>query len=101
MVELLLLHMHLLHCLTLCVRLRAQLYGPPGCGKTLLAKALAHESGATFISIKGPELLNKYVGESERSVRAVCPRRPPRHATVCLRVSRQPSSKGGASEVLG
>ncbi|KAJ4460189.1 putative Ribosome biogenesis ATPase RIX7 [Paratrimastix pyriformis] len=48
------------------------LYGPPGCGKTLLAKALARESGATFISIKGPELLNKYVGESERAVRAPC-----------------------------
>ncbi|KAL3657476.1 hypothetical protein V7S43_017615 [Phytophthora oleae] len=47
------------------------LYGPPGCGKTLLAKAIAHESGANFISIKGPELLDKYVGESERSVRQV------------------------------
>ncbi|KJE96147.1 26S proteasome regulatory complex [Capsaspora owczarzaki ATCC 30864] len=47
------------------------LYGPPGCGKTLLAKAIAHESGASFISIKGPELLNKYVGESERAVRQV------------------------------
>ena len=45
------------------------LYGPPGCGKTLLAKAVANESGANFISIKGPELLNKYVGESERAVR--------------------------------
>lgn len=47
------------------------LYGPPGCGKTLLAKAIAHESGANFISIKGPELLDKYVGESERLVRQV------------------------------
>eukprot|EP00698_Gefionella_okellyi_P022598 TRINITY_DN7507_c0_g1_i2.p1 TRINITY_DN7507_c0_g1~~TRINITY_DN7507_c0_g1_i2.p1 ORF type:complete len:702 (-),score=86.25 TRINITY_DN7507_c0_g1_i2:804-2909(-) len=47
------------------------LYGPPGCGKTLLAKAAANESGANFISIKGPELLNKYVGESERAVRQV------------------------------
>ena len=47
------------------------LYGPPGCGKTLLAKAIAHESKANFISIKGPELLNKYVGESERAVRQV------------------------------
>jgi len=47
------------------------LYGPPGCGKTLLAKAIARESGANFISIKGPELLNKYVGESERAVRRV------------------------------
>eukprot|EP00668_Euglena_longa_P001170 GGOE01001392.1.p1 GENE.GGOE01001392.1~~GGOE01001392.1.p1 ORF type:complete len:756 (-),score=237.28 GGOE01001392.1:118-2385(-) len=47
------------------------LYGPPGCGKTLVAKAIANESGANFISIKGPELLNKYMGESERSVRTV------------------------------
>eukprot|EP00026_Physarum_polycephalum_P002254 Phypoly_transcript_02259.p1 GENE.Phypoly_transcript_02259~~Phypoly_transcript_02259.p1 ORF type:complete len:929 (+),score=161.80 Phypoly_transcript_02259:105-2891(+) len=47
------------------------LYGPPGCGKTLLAKAIAFECQANFISIKGPELLNKYVGESERAVRQV------------------------------
>ena len=47
------------------------LWGPPGCGKTLLAKAIANESHSNFISIKGPELLNKYVGESERSVRQV------------------------------
>ncbi|CAI5067592.1 BBT_HP_G0169770.mRNA.1.CDS.1 [Saccharomyces cerevisiae] len=47
------------------------LWGPPGCGKTLLAKAVANESRANFISIKGPELLNKYVGESERSIRQV------------------------------
>ncbi|KAJ3857299.1 P-loop containing nucleoside triphosphate hydrolase protein [Lentinula lateritia] len=45
------------------------LWGPPGCGKTLLAKAVANESRANFISVKGPELLNKYVGESERAVR--------------------------------
>ena len=42
-----------------------------GCGKTLLAKAIANESGANFISVKGPELLDKYVGESERAVRQV------------------------------
>lgn len=47
------------------------LWGPPGCGKTLLAKAVANESKANFISIRGPELLNKYVGESERAVRQV------------------------------
>nr|XP_026693707.1 nuclear valosin-containing protein-like isoform X3 [Ciona intestinalis] len=45
------------------------LAGPPGCGKTLLAKAIANESGINFISVKGPELLNMYVGESERAVR--------------------------------
>src|SRR5579884_3044538 len=47
------------------------LYGPPGTGKTLLAKAVANESEANFISIKGPELLSKWVGESERGVREV------------------------------
>ncbi|TIA89139.1 hypothetical protein E3P99_02228 [Wallemia hederae] len=47
------------------------LWGPPGCGKTLLAKAVANESRANFISVKGPELLNKYVGESERAIRQV------------------------------
>ncbi|CAE6967720.1 NVL [Symbiodinium sp. CCMP2592] len=47
------------------------LFGPPGCGKTLLAKATANQSGANFIAVKGPELLNKYVGESERAVRLV------------------------------
>jgi transitional endoplasmic reticulum ATPase len=45
------------------------LYGPPGCGKTLIAKAVATESEANFISIKGPELLSKWVGESEKAVR--------------------------------
>jgi ribosome biogenesis ATPase len=47
------------------------LWGPPGCGKTLLAKAVANEAHSNFISVKGPELLNKYVGESERSIRQV------------------------------
>ncbi|KAI5747896.1 hypothetical protein M8J77_019597 [Diaphorina citri] len=45
------------------------LCGPPGCGKTLLAKAVANEAGINFISVKGPELLNMYLGESERAVR--------------------------------
>jgi transitional endoplasmic reticulum ATPase len=47
------------------------LYGPPGTGKTMLAKAVANESEANFISIKGPEVLSKWVGESERAVREV------------------------------
>ncbi|MFP4627299.1 MAG: CDC48 family AAA ATPase [Natronomonas sp.] len=47
------------------------LYGPPGTGKTLMAKAVANEANSNFISIKGPELLNKYVGESEKGVREV------------------------------
>ncbi len=47
------------------------LHGPSGTGKTLLAKALARESGVNFISVKGPELMSKYVGESERAIRDV------------------------------
>ena len=43
-------------------------YGPPGCGKTLLAKAIASECQANFISIKGPELLTMWFGESEANV---------------------------------
>jgi len=47
------------------------MYGPPGTGKTLLAKAVAKETEANFISVKGPELLNKWVGESEKGIRRV------------------------------
>jgi len=47
------------------------LYGPPGVGKTLLAKAVANESNANFISVKGPEVLSKWVGESEKAVREI------------------------------
>ncbi|XP_065837049.1 ATPase family gene 2 protein homolog A-like isoform X7 [Oscarella lobularis] len=47
------------------------MYGPPGCSKTLIAKALATESGLNFISVKGPELLSQWVGESEKAVRQV------------------------------
>ena len=46
-------------------------YGPPGCGKTLLAKAIANECQANFISIKGPELLTMWFGESEANVRDI------------------------------
>lgn len=46
-------------------------YGPPGCGKTLLAKAIANECQANFISIKGPELLTMWFGESEANVREI------------------------------
>ncbi|MEM2899688.1 MAG: AAA family ATPase, partial [Thermoplasmata archaeon] len=47
------------------------LYGPPGTGKTLLAKAVANESQANFICIRGPEVLSKWVGESEKAVREI------------------------------
>ncbi|NWQ62581.1 NVL protein, partial [Neopipo cinnamomea] len=85
------------------------LAGPPGCGKTLLAKAVANESGLNFISVKGPELLNMYVGESERAVRqvfqrarnsapcviffdevdALCPRRSDHESGASVRVVNQ------------
>ena len=58
------------------------LYGPPGTGKTLIAKAVAHESESNFISVKGPELLSKWVGESEKAIREVF--RKARQAAPCI-----------------
>jgi len=58
------------------------LTGPPGCGKTLLAKAVASESETNFISIKGPQLMSKYVGESEKGVREVF--KKARQASPCI-----------------
>ncbi len=55
-------------CSTRLSQSRILLYGYPGCGKTLLATAVATECGLNFISIKGPELLNKYIGASEKAV---------------------------------
>jgi len=75
------------------------LYGPPGCSKTLLVRACATESGINFVAVKGPELLNKYVGESERAVRETF--RKARSAAPCivffdeidaLALSRSPTS---------
>jgi transitional endoplasmic reticulum ATPase len=80
------------------------LYGPPGTGKTLLAKAVAHESESNFISVKGPELLNKFVGESEKAVREVF--RKARQASPCIiffdeidSVAPTRGSSGGDSHV--
>ena len=58
------------------------LHGPPGTGKTMLVKAAARQAGANFISVKGPELLSKYVGESEKAVREVF--RKARQAAPCM-----------------
>lgn len=58
------------------------LYGPPGTGKTLVAKAVANESESNFISIKGPELLSKWVGESEKGIREIF--RKARQAAPCI-----------------
>ncbi len=80
------------------------LYGPPGCSKTLMAKALATESGLNFIAVKGPELFNKFVGESERAVRETF--RKARLASPCivffdeidaLTTTRGADGDGGAS----
>ena len=56
--------------------------GPPGCGKTLLAKAVAHEVNANFLSVKGPELMSKWVGESEKAVREIF--KKARQAAPCI-----------------
>jgi transitional endoplasmic reticulum ATPase len=75
------------------------LSGPPGCGKTLLAKAIANESQVNFISVKGPALLSKYVGESERQVREVF--RKARQAAPCIiffdELDALMPSRGGAA----
>ncbi|EFN50862.1 hypothetical protein CHLNCDRAFT_28658, partial [Chlorella variabilis] len=60
------------------------LYGPPGTGKTLLAKAVATECSISFLSVKGPELINMYVGESERQIREASVFARARRARPCV-----------------
>jgi len=78
-------------------------YGPPGCGKTLMAKAIANECGANFISVKGPELLNAYFGGSEANVRDLFDKA--RSASPCIlffdemdSLVRARGSGGGSSD---
>jgi transitional endoplasmic reticulum ATPase len=77
------------------------LFGPPGTGKTLLARALASQSGINFLSVKGPSLLTKYVGESERGVRDLF--RRARQSAPCVLVFDEidalaPARGGGADD---
>jgi transitional endoplasmic reticulum ATPase len=81
----------------------ALLYGPPGCGKTLLAWALATESGANIIMVKGPEVLSKWVGESEKAIRDIF--RKARASSPCIIVFDELDSiarpRGAAGEDSG
>jgi len=84
----------------------ALIYGPPGCGKTLLARALATESGANMILVRGPEILSKWVGESEKALREIF--RKAKASSPCVVIfdeldslARYKSSEeGGVSETI-
>lgn len=78
--------------------------GPPGCGKTLLAKAVAHETKVNVISVKGPALMSKYVGESERGVREIFHKA--RQAAPCIMFFDEidalvPARSGGSDNPVG
>ncbi len=79
------------------------LYGPPGTGKTLLAKAVANEADSNFISVKGPELLDKYVGESEQGVRDVFAKARENAPTVVFfdEIDALASERGGSTADAG
>jgi transitional endoplasmic reticulum ATPase len=79
------------------------IYGPPGTGKTLLAKAVANESDANFIAVKGPELLSKWVGESEKGVREVFRKARQTAPTVIFfdEIDSIASARGGSSTDSG
>ncbi len=81
----------------------ALIYGPPGCGKTLLGRAVATETGANMILVRGPEILSKWIGESEKAVREIF--RKAKAAAPCVvifdeldSIARYKSGEGGTSE---
>ncbi len=83
----------------------ALIYGPPGCGKTLLGRALATETGANMILVRGPEILSKWIGESEKAVREIF--RKAKAASPCVIIfdeldslARHKSGEGGVSETV-
>lgn len=83
----------------------ALIYGPPGCGKTLLARALATETGANMILVKGPEILSKWIGESEKAVREIF--RKAKTSSPCVVIfdeldslARLKSGDGGVGETV-
>ena len=83
----------------------ALIYGPPGCGKTLIARALATETGANMILVKGPEILSKWIGESEKAVREIF--RKAKTSSPCVVIfdeldslARYKSGEGGVGETV-
>ncbi len=83
----------------------ALIYGPPGCGKTLLGRALATETGANMILVRGPEILSKWLGESEKAVREIF--RKAKASSPCVvifdeldSIAKYKSGEGGSSETI-
>jgi len=83
----------------------ALIYGPPGCGKTLLARAVATETGANMILVRGPEILSKWMGESEKAVREIF--RKAKASAPCVVIfdeldalAKLKSGEGGAGETI-
>ncbi|HEY5735160.1 MAG TPA: CDC48 family AAA ATPase [Nitrosopumilus sp.] len=83
----------------------ALIYGPPGCGKTLLGRALATETGANMILVRGPEILSKWLGESEKAVREIF--RKAKSSSPCVvifdeldSIARNKTGEGGANETI-
>ncbi len=83
----------------------ALIYGPPGCGKTLLGRALATETGANMILVRGPEILSKWLGESEKAVREIF--RKAKSSSPCVvifdeldSIAKYKSGEGGAGETI-